>query len=297
MIERRPRAQVVLLVGLPHGGTTITNILLGQHTAVFSAGDLENFPHKQLKHLCSCGEPASACPFWLDIRNRFAAFAEHDELRRMAFLYETICQQSGSRYVVDVCHDVRRAKELLKNPYVGFMLIHLIRDGKAVVHSRLRSGYEIGHLTGFGWKHVRTVLRTTYKWRRNVSVLTKFGKNLGSKFLSISYEDICQSPSESLHKIGVYLDLDYSQTQRNLVQVRPLLQVEHLVRGKPYLRRKEVREVVLRHDTRYLQEMGLPDRWLFYLFGGRIGRAHLFRGIGGSAPERRPIETSESVPS
>ena len=296
MIERRPRAQVVLLAGLPHGGTTITNILLGQHPAVFSAGDLENFPHKQLKHLCSCGEPASACPFWLDMRNRFAAFAERDKLQRMAFLYETICQQSGSRYVVDVCHDVRRAKELLRNPYVDFFLVHLIRDGKAVVYSRLRLDYEIRHLTGFGWKHVRTVLRTTHKWRRHVSSLAKVGEKLGSKFLQIGYEDICQNPSHSLPKIGAFLDLDYSQVQRDLVQGRPLSQVSHLVRGKPALRRKKVREVVLTHDTRYLRDMGLPDRWLFYLFGGRIGRAHLFRVSGRPEPERRTIRTSESAP-
>jgi Sulfotransferase family len=280
MTEARPRAQVVLLAGLPHGGTTITNILLGQHPAVFSAGDLESFPHKQLNHFCSCGEPAAECPFWLDVRHQFAAFDGRDERRWMAFLYETICQQSGSRYVVDVCHDVQRTKELLKNPHVDFKVIHLIRDGKAVVHSRLRLDYETGQLTGFGWKHLSRTLQTTYKWRRHVSSLTKTGKSLGPRFLQIRYEDICNDIAQSLRRIGSFLDLDYGGVQRDLVQGRPLSQVPHLVRGKPALRRKRVREVVLTHDTRYVRDMALPDRFLFNLFGGRIGRAHLFRGSG-----------------
>jgi hypothetical protein len=280
MTGRPPRAQVVLLAGLPHGGTTITNILLGQHPAVFSAGNLANFPDKQLNHSCSCGAPASECPFWLDVRNRFAAFAGRDELRRMAYLYETICQQSGSRYLVDVCLDVERAQQLLRNPHVDFRLIHLIRDGKAVVHSRLRLDYQTGHLSGFGWKHLGRTLRTTYKWRRHVASLTKTGNNLGSKFLQITYEDICHDISKSLDRIGVFLDLDYSMVKGDLIQGRPLLQVRHLIRGQPALRRKNVREILLRHDTRYLRDMALVDRCLFELFGGRIGRAHLFRGSG-----------------
>jgi Sulfotransferase family len=280
MTERRPRAQVVLLAGLPHGGTTITNILLGQHPAVFSAGDLERFPHRHLNHFCSCGEPAAECPFWLDIRQRLAAFDGGDEWRRMAFLYETICERSGSRYVVDVCHDVQRAKELLKNPHVDFKLIHLIRDGKAVVHSRLRLDYETGQLTRFGWKHLSRTLQTTYKWRHHASSLTRTGESLGSKFLQIRYEDICRDIARSLERIGTFLDLDYSDIQRNLMQGRPLLQVPHLVRGKPALRRKKVREVVLTHDTRYVRDMALLDRCVFHLLGGRIGRAHLFRGSG-----------------
>jgi len=280
MTEQRPRAQVVLLAGLPHGGTTITNILLGQHPAVFSAGNLGNFPHKQLHHFCSCGAPASECPFWLHIRNRFAAFAGREESRRMAHLYETICQQSGSRYLVDVCLDTQRVHQLLRNPHVDFRLIHLIRDGKAVVHSRLRLDYEIGQLFGFGWKHLDRTLRTTYKWRRHVASLTKTGKNLGSKFLQIRYEDICHDISKSLDRIGTFLDLDYSQVKADLIRGRPLLQVPHLIRGKPALRRKRVREIVLTHDTRYLRDMALVDRCLFDLFGGRIGRAHLFRGSG-----------------
>jgi hypothetical protein len=242
MSEPRGRAQVVLLAGLPHGGTTITNILLGQHPAVFSAGDLERFPDKQLNHLCSCGEPAAECPFWLEIRRRFAAFAGRDELRRMAFLYDTICQQSGSRYVVDVCHDVERTKELVKNPYVDFQA-----DSSDQGRQRSRP-FQIA---------ARLRKRPAYRLR-----------------MAAFREDIAHDPQMAT----TFLDLDYGRVQRDLIKGRPLLQVPHLVRGKPALRRKKVRQVMLTHDVRYVREMAVVDRCLFHLLGGRVGRAHLFRG-------------------
>ena len=102
------KAKVLLIAGFPNTGTTITAMILGQHPAVFAAGELAHFPDKRHfadHNICSCGGKVTDCAFWLDIRERYSAKPKDD-----ARLYDLIANASGRDWVIDVAHDMDRVE-------------------------------------------------------------------------------------------------------------------------------------------------------------------------------------------
>ena len=94
---------IILLAGSPHGGVNITNTLLGQHPEVFSTGELKNFPYgRQINdhRVCSCGERSTHCPFWLEVRGRYAKYENQPDEIRLPALYGIISQLSGRQFKI-----------------------------------------------------------------------------------------------------------------------------------------------------------------------------------------------------
>lgn len=253
-------AKVLLIAGFPHGGTTITNIVLGQHPAVFAAGELKDFPDGgQFKsnNYCSCGAQAGACEFWREVSARWAAADPPQEVTRRA-LYDIVSEASGRRLVVDVAHDIERVEEVVDLAGSDLKLIHVIRDSAAVVHSRIRLDYQLGHLSRFGLDHMRRTARTALRWRRFVKRLSSIEDRMGADALRVSYEQLCFEPQSALQAVGRFLDIDYSAVAKRLADGGSLDFPPHLIRGNGSLRTN--REIRLRHDDRYKREMHRLDR-------------------------------------
>ena len=59
------------IMGRPHCGSTILNILLGNSASVVAVGQLVSDLHDD--HRCSCGATLRQCPFWSEVRRRVEA--------------------------------------------------------------------------------------------------------------------------------------------------------------------------------------------------------------------------------
>ncbi len=253
-------ANVVLIAGFPHGGTTITNIVVGQHPAVFAAGELKGFPDGgQFKPAndCSCGAPAQECEFWREVRSKFEQAASANESSREV-LYDLVSRMSGRPVVIDVAHDVERVEELVGEAKLNLKLLHVVRDGAAVVHSRIRLDYKEGYLSGLGLKHIRRSARTALRWRQFVKRLSAIEAGLGADALRISYEQLCFEPKSVIESVGHFLDLDYRGIAEQIASDGRLQFPPHMIRGNGTLRKSK--EIMLRHDDRYRREMHMVDR-------------------------------------
>ena len=172
------------VTGRPHSGSTILDILLGGSAAVESVGELGTIGTRGLTgdataHLCGCGAPIAACPFWNRVREEFEArrgpgsfmarmrevydlsdvrrlprailaprgpAPPDDPMRRvvdtLAGVEEAVGAVTGKPHLLDSNKEPTRALLLLKH-HPGARVIHLVRDPRGIVAShywRLRGG-------------------------------------------------------------------------------------------------------------------------------------------------------------
>jgi hypothetical protein len=254
----------VLVAGSGHGGTTILSMILGQHAAIFATGKLRDFPSGGLfgdVNVCSCGSQALACEFWAQVRDQFAPWQDSQDPARYTELFRIISTLSGRPFVGDVSHNVDYAQLLQQLPDIDLYLVHVVRDGRGVVNSRIRKDYKIGELEKRGWRHFRRVIMVSRRWAWHARQFASLEKKLGSRAVRIDYEAMCRDPLSALCPVGECLGLDFDRIGELLGSSQPFEPLPHLIRGNAVLRSKT--DVVLRHDASYLTEMSLFDRGTF----------------------------------
>lgn len=265
------KPKVVLIAGSAHGGTTITSLILGQHPEIFVTGKLRGFPAGSLfeaENLCSCGEKADACEFWLKVRERYATVQELPDSERIPRLYELISNESGRTFTGDVTHSLKYARTLQALEGIDLHLVHVVRAAPAVVFSRIRKDYREQRLTGSDWRRVRRVIQASRRWRRHLDGFGELERNLGPRAVRIRYEALCTEPGDTLADIGRTLGLDFGDVAESLKRGESLRQVPHLLRGNVSLRKQK--EIKLHQDHAYRSEMKQLDRMLVSVFARSV---------------------------
>jgi hypothetical protein len=268
------KPKVALIAGTAHGGTTIANLILGQHPEIFATGKLRNFPggdvfsKDKVSALgdrsswdCSCGELARYCPFWQEIRERYAHLADRPVDERLPALFRMIVELSGRTFIGDVTHNVGYARQLTEVGDIDLYLIHIVRDGCGVVNSHLRKDYNMGLLDNAGWKHTRRLIKLSRRWVRQHQALAALERQLGPKAVRICHEDLCANPRATLQPVGACLGLDFDTIGEVLGAGEPFMPVPHLIRGNANLRLGK--EVVLKHGPTVLDRMSGLDQSIF----------------------------------
>jgi hypothetical protein len=261
------KTKVALIAGAPRGGTTMANMVLGQHPQIFATGSMRDFPDGgQLfadSNICSCGRPAQVCSFWTEVRARYQPFQKLYEPEKIPELFRIMAEVSERRFIGDVTHNRRYAEHLLQFPGIELYLIHVVRDGRGVLFSRIRKDYRSARLQKYGWRHFRRTMKISRHWSRHIRDFATLERQLGARAVRISYEQLCSDPVAALRPVGRCLGLDFDAVGADLAAGRPMQPMPHLIRGNPMLRLK--RDVVLRHDRAFHDNMHLLDRLTFQL--------------------------------
>ncbi len=230
--------KVFLIIGNAHGGSTITNIVVGQHNKVFSAGTMRGFPDNgQLvaDNHCSCGQEALACPFWSRVRQSTEGI--YSLLSRDQLLISCIHQASSAEYVVDVDHGVVRLVELAANPGLDVRVLYVNRSLLGVIHSQVRKSVERDEFKMPVLDFVKLCLKIGRGWALRPHVCTQFCDLHDIPHTSLDYEKLCADPANELTPVGDFLGLDYSEVGARIARDRQLTMPEHLIRGNQKLRR------------------------------------------------------------
>lgn len=126
--------KAMIICGAGHSGSTLLGLILGSHPSCVYVGEakkvqfLDRKDAPTRKRVCKlCG---SNCPVWSDFH-----------WDRDNGLYEQISHATGASCVVDSTKNIgwinARLREL-RDPDKEALLIFLVRDGRAVINSRLR---------------------------------------------------------------------------------------------------------------------------------------------------------------
>lgn len=278
--------KLVYIAGYGRSGSTLLSIMLGQQREIFGAGEIITLARHvwENNEYCSCGSPIQTCVFWrktIDLwfegqgatflsdyaklqdrfesmfgisrmlrhtleRSRFEEYSRHT-LR----LLRTIAAQSDRHLVVDSSKHPGRAAALASIPGLEVYVIHLVRDGRGVAWSLLKS-YERDERVGLQ-KEIRPkpVIRTAFRWA-TVNLATEFlAARLGKRrLIRVRYEDFTRDPGESLTKIG-----DMIGVVLDTIQAGKPLEPGHQMAGN---RLRMSAAIELSPDIKWKSQM--PDR-------------------------------------
>ncbi|MDO6462235.1 sulfotransferase [Granulosicoccaceae sp. 1_MG-2023] len=262
------RLKVIYVTGVGRSGSTILDILLGNHPEVESVGELINVNRSGwLKNeYCACHQRALDCPFWqavlsnwqvrtggaqvqeyMDLQTQFEfrlykpsqilkeARKSPDSYARFlqltGELFRAISEVSGKSIIVDSSKSRTRGFLLSQIDALDVRYVHLIRDTRDIIKS-LRKGHEANPEAG-----VQHALRALPGWRTSMSwVLTNLQaehliRHYGSAHhCQVRYEDMLEHPAGVLRSIGELAGIDTAGIIHAAENETPL-QVGHTVAG------------------------------------------------------------------
>jgi hypothetical protein len=308
------RLTVLYLAGSGRSGSTILDNVLGEVPGFLSVGELRFVWDRNLRddRVCGCGEPFSRCPLWQEVlrvaygaappeptemiawrerslplrlvplvrvpgaRRRLAArYAAYlDGLER---LYHAAADVSGARVIVDSSKYPSYGYLLSLVDSLQVVMVHLVRDPRAVAHSWTRNKLETttsGVETPMGTVHPA---RTAIDWMLWSALAEQYGRALPGPLLRVRYEDFVARPRELLGAVlrhaGVaaeplpFISADGVQLSGN-----------HTVGGNPARLRRG--QVSLRADDQWCTAMRRQDRWAVtgLAWPGMLGYGYLRGG-------------------
>jgi sulfotransferase family protein len=186
-------------------------------------------------------EPQRGWPRLLyEKRRRSASFRSYALLTRAFF--ESIRAVSGKPVIVDCSKISVRAFALGMTPGIDLYVVHLVRDGRGVIASKIRSyredrraGVRCGHRDRPMWKtvvrrrgvHLVSLLRWIVANLLSEWVCTQLGPN---RSMRLRYEDFAADPKGALERVGSLIDLDLTDVAEAASSGQPM-QAGHNVGG------------------------------------------------------------------
>lgn len=274
---------IIYILGAGRSGSTILATVLNSHSKIKAVGELHHFFSylKDGDH-CSCGRSIYTCEFWAkvaeslpdsfkmnsekyeklsrrmeyhsSIPRHLMGLSDNDEFEEYERVQKTIInaiddQDDSSEYILDSAKYIGRFLSLRKIYKSKVKGIFLIRDLRGVIWSFK--------------KKVQTQnqpLRTFFYYVI-INSLSQFLSFLpGYTILKVRYEDLVDKPSETLHKIGDFLELDLSGCA-NGIKSNKAFSIPHIIGGN---RLKKDSSVTIKKDDTWVNQMSISKKLFFY---------------------------------
>jgi hypothetical protein len=212
--------RVIYVVGTSHSGSTLLDLMLNAHPAIFAGGEVLKLnrqlqvkdPRRDVYPHCACGAPSLwQCPFWSRVDERTRATsrkslvdldmlddAELDGSRAPnAIVFKAIAETSGKRFIVDSSKLPKRLSYLMRLKDLEVYPVHLIREPKGQIHSvRRKHGGLVKHIFRYELIHAQ-ISRMLRSVPHSV----------------VHYEDLVHDPKTALESVLAPLGLDFDPRQ------------------------------------------------------------------------------------
>jgi hypothetical protein len=188
-------------------------------------------------------------------------------------LYEAISRVSGRRIIVDSSKNPLRAAALACTPGIDLRLVHLVRDGRAVVWSvkKIIPKDEQGGVQDA--LPPRPAWRTICYWTL-VNMLSGWVKSSApTTSVLIRYEDFVADPQETLSRIARLIDVDLTDVAQAAARGNSM-QVGHTIAGN---RLRMAGSVSLRPDWDWVRKLPPRDRRICWMMAGSLLRRYGYR--------------------
>jgi hypothetical protein len=284
---------VIYICGLGRSGSTILDRLIGQQAGFVSVGELSKFwSHVVIApQRCGCGEQFPDCPFWRKVqeispelfdRGRAGAFfALHETHLRsrsmprwwlprgrvratnavpphyfsfLSHLYSTCSAAAGGATIVDSSKNPVYALLLARAPGIRLMLVHLVRDPRAVAFSWTRRRLDPGSLVP-RYMFQRGPGRVGAFWSIWNVMCEVAGRAEGLSRMVVRYEDLVCDPEAVRRQVMHFAGYPVISTPS--VGSTVYLGVDHTVSGNPA--RFDVGEIEIEIDDEWRHAQNRRD--------------------------------------
>jgi hypothetical protein len=260
------RLRIIYIVGSGHCGSTLLNLVLNGHSAIAGLSELQ-----MLHDPAEANRPYSAehVEFWqqidrrlsqqgLSLKNLRLAAAPFRQMRRwktenfqrwaehnMA-LYRAIAAQSEVEILVDASKSPNRLALLLEIPEIELYVVHLVRDGRAVINSYRRKNWS-------RWGTYR-------KWLAVCLACRILNRHAARGWINMKYEDLAANPKLEATRVCKLLGLEFQPSMLDFRQHR------HFGIGGNRMRFDGQSDIRL--DEKWRRELPAHERTWFALLGG-----------------------------
>ena len=301
--------RVVYIAGYGRSGTTLLDIVLGQHPDVVGAGEIAELTghvwHEN--EYCACGQPVHDCDFWSPLLRQwldahpsslmrryedcqekieslaglsklYSGYGRGEEFafysRATTRLFEAIRSRSGKSTIVDSSKNPGRAMALALIPEIDLRVIHVVRDGRGVAWS-LAKPYARDVKSGLQRTiKPRPIFRTALRWSIvNLGAECLSNKLGPQKFMRLRYEDFVSNPASTMERIGSFAGLDLAAIGESL-QRGEAIRPGHQIAGN---RLRMNTSISLSADEKWRTMMPPAQQTLFRFLGGAMLRRYGYR--------------------
>ena len=188
-------AQPIFIIGMPRSGTTLLDRMLGNHSQVAAAGELDDFA-RQMRW---CADHCSTLDDTVIARLPGFDFAE---LGRR-YLEQTRWRAAAKPHYTDKLPRNWMVAGLIAKALPGARLLHLVRDPMDVCFSNFRALFAdaFAHIYDLDAlaSHYRVYRRTMAHWHAV----------LPGRILDVPYADLVRDPDATLRKVLAFCGLDW----------------------------------------------------------------------------------------
>lgn len=245
----RSGPSVVLVTSFPRSGSTILGDVMSTVGGVAHAGEIYQLHdvHSWGK-TCTCGEPFVSCPVWSEILDEIdPGFSSRDSFspeasgrlwpvprrdRRagadlLASLYRLLASKTESKVIVDSSKSIAYTRMALSQEKIPIHVVHLVRDGRAAVFSRLRAGRKKKLAGTNAARQLLSVSADAFRWTMTNRAARSLSRDPEVRFQTVRYEDFVRAPGSTVERIlgsvgveppgGISDDATYEITPQHLV--------------------------------------------------------------------------------
>ncbi|MFQ5691212.1 MAG: sulfotransferase [Gemmatimonadota bacterium] len=298
--------RVIYVMGLWRSGSTLLDVVLGNHGSIESVGELRNLPGLgwMERGTCGCGETAGDCEYWQSVREHWTrrvgrgrvpsliqlqdrferlrslpwllrqsarpspAFREYGTM--VGALYDAIGEVSGRPIVVDSTKYPARAYALSLTRRVNLYLVHLVRDGRAVIWSCMRKPNTMPDGRVPETDAGALARRTTLQWLQVNLACDALLRAPSTVGVRVRYEDLVANPADALVPIGSMLGIDMRDLATDLRSGQEM-RIGHLIAGNRIRMRGALR---LSPDMEWATRLPVGHRRLFWACAGWLARRY-----------------------
>lgn len=190
-----PGAQPIFIVGMPRSGTTLLDRVLGNHSQVVSAGELNDFG-LQLRWLTDHR-------YTLDdhVLERLSEL-DYAELGRR-YLAQTQWRAQGARYFIDKLPSNWMVAGLIRRALPQARILNLVRDPMDVCFANFR--VSLGDK--FPWSYEQQAIASHYlRYRR---VMQHWHDAMPGQVLDVAYADLVRDPKAMARTVFAHCELEW----------------------------------------------------------------------------------------
>lgn len=300
------KIKVLYIMGAGRSGSTVLDILLGNHPEIESVGELTNLIGQGWKEnlYCACGTRTKDCSYWSAVRTEWENHIDicmddyeklqgqferirywhrysfggvrtdphfHSYAQQTQALFQAIQKVSGKPIIVDSSKNPVRAMALSRVSGIDLRLIHLVRDGRGVAWSFYKA-FKKNLEGGVQNERPSTPISKTAAYWLMVNVLSERvrKRNPLYKSIQIRYEDFVSDPTQALNQIGNLIHCE-SQPLIQILHQNEALEPGHIVAGN---RLRMSGSIKLKADTEWMQKLPMKERRTFQILAGWLLRRY-----------------------
>ena len=215
------RRKVVYLASLPHSGSTLLNLTLGQHPEMIGLGGIEEVmrwivraPGEVAGQLCSCGVLVGACRYWKEVLAATEALRPQATADRYRVALDVFAAVFGPEvWAVDASQVHEPLAELAGQPEFDVRVLSLTRDFRSAIVSivdlkrrrrpRRRPRFFLA-------------MAAARRWRRENDRIAAALRATRLPSLRVGYEEFCLSLDASFGRICAFLGIAPIQPTREV---------------------------------------------------------------------------------